>query len=224
MSETKHEPPPGAPPSHVLQPPAAPLSHVLQPPAAPPSQGLQPPAAPPSQVLQPPAAPPSQVLQTPAAPPSQVLQTPAAPSDEARRHFQGKLAFETDPSDVHHDLRHGGAGIVVVDARGPAAYAEMRVPGAINLPPRAVHEANAGALRGKLVVVYCWAASCNAAAKAAVKLSALGLPVKEMIGGLDAWVREGYPVEGAFADGGSFDEYLRRHHAVGAASPARGGQ
>ncbi len=30
-----------------------------------------------------------------------VLQHPAAPPQDAARHFAGKLAFETDPADVH---------------------------------------------------------------------------------------------------------------------------
>lgn len=160
----------------------------------------------------------------PTSPVSLVLQTPAAPAAEAHRHFLAKLAVETDPSDVHYDLRQGVPGFVVVDTRSAAAYAEMHVPGALNLPARAVHERNVEGLRGKVVVVYCWAASCNAATKAAVKLSALGLQVKEMLGGLDAWVREGYPVEGELADGANFDEYLRRHHRGDAGPPAGGGR
>lgn len=161
---------------------------------------------------------------SPVSPVSLVLQTPVAPAAEAHRHFLAKLALETDPSDVNYDLRQGVPGFIIVDARSAAAYAEMRVPGAINLPARAVHERTVEGLRGKVVVVYCWAASCNAATKAAVKLSALGLQVKEMLGGLDAWVHEGYPVEGELANGANFEEYLRRHHRGDAGPPARGGR
>src|SRR5207245_11627846 len=49
------------------------------------------------------------------------------------------------------------------------------------------------------VVVYCWGPACNAATKAAVRLAALGFRVKEMIGGIEYWDREGYGVEGSKA-------------------------
>jgi hypothetical protein len=35
--------------------------------------------------------------------------------------------------------------------------------------------------------------------KAARELAALGRPVKEMLGGVEYWVREGHPVDGADA-------------------------
>jgi rhodanese-related sulfurtransferase len=47
-----------------------------------------------------------------------------------------------------------------------------------------------------VLVVDCWGPGCNGATKAAVKLSMLGFPVKEMIGGMEYWEdRERYPVE-----------------------------
>jgi rhodanese-related sulfurtransferase len=45
-------------------------------------------------------------------------------------------------------------------------------------------------------VVYCWGPGCNGADKAAARLSALGRPVKIMIGGIEYWEeREQNPVE-----------------------------
>jgi rhodanese-related sulfurtransferase len=41
-------------------------------------------------------------------------------------------------------------------------------------------------------VVYCAGPHCNGANKAAVKLAALGYPVKEMIGGVTGWLDEGF--------------------------------
>ncbi|MCI0569627.1 MAG: rhodanese-like domain-containing protein [Myxococcaceae bacterium] len=142
-----------------------------------------------------------------------VFETPAAPAELAQRHFLAKLAVETDPSDVHTDLSREQKGFAVVDARTTAAFADLHVPGAISLPARSIDEKSVESLRGKLIVVYCWTSSCNAATKAAARLSALGFQVKEMIGGIDAWVREGYPVEGELSRDVSFDEYLRWHHA-----------
>jgi rhodanese-related sulfurtransferase len=51
-----------------------------------------------------------------------------------------------------------------------------------------------------VLVVYCWGPGCNAATKAAAKLASLGFQVKEMIGGLEYWRREGYPVDGYAPD------------------------
>jgi rhodanese-related sulfurtransferase len=45
------------------------------------------------------------------------------------------------------------------------------------------------------VIAYCTSVSCNASTKGALRLSQLGIPVKEMLGGLRAWEAEGYPVE-----------------------------
>jgi rhodanese-related sulfurtransferase len=130
-----------------------------------------------------------------------VLEHPAATPDEARRHFTSKLGVETDPSDVHADLERGVNRIVVVDARSAQHFAECHVPGAINLPHRSITaETTATLSRDVCVVVYCWGPACNAATKAGARLSALGFQVKEMIGGLEYWRHEGYPVEGTLAN------------------------
>lgn len=128
---------------------------------------------------------------------SLVLETPAADPETAQRHFAAKLSVETDPSDVYADLQKGHTGFVVVDARSPEAYAACRVPGAVNLPYRRISpETTAEFSPDRVVVVYCAGPACNASTKAALRLSALGFRVKEMIGGLEYWRREGYPVDG----------------------------
>jgi rhodanese-related sulfurtransferase len=129
-----------------------------------------------------------------------VLEHAAADPAEAHRHFTGRLSVETDPSDVHADLERGVDRIVVVDARSAQHFAECHVPGALNLPHRSITEATTASLsRDVCVVVYCWGPACNAATKAGARLSALGFRVKEMIGGLEYWRREGYSVEGTLA-------------------------
>jgi rhodanese-related sulfurtransferase len=47
-----------------------------------------------------------------------------------------------------------------------------------------------------LFVVYCAGPHCNGANRAAVRLARLGLPVKEMIGGITGWLDEGFALEG----------------------------
>jgi rhodanese-related sulfurtransferase len=111
-------------------------------------------------------------------------------------HFQSKLANETDPSDLYHDLQNGETDFMILDARSPEAFAKGHIPGAISMPHRKINEAATATWpRDKLIVVYCYSPACNAAAKAAVKLIALGFTVKEMIGGIEYWNEEGYPLQ-----------------------------
>ena len=46
----------------------------------------------------------------------------------------------------------------------------------------------------KTYVVYCDGIGCNASTKGAYRLAALGFRVKELLGGLDFWVRDGHAV------------------------------
>jgi len=136
-----------------------------------------------------------------------VLETPAAEPDATRLHYYGKLSYETDPSDVHTDLENGARGFVLVDARGKEAFDERHIPGAMSMPYRTISAETTKSLsKDKLFVVYCWGPGCNAATKAAVRLAALGFRVKEMIGGIEYWQKEGYPTEGSKANGKMTDE------------------
>ncbi|GAT73476.1 rhodanese-related sulfurtransferase [Microbacterium sp. HM58-2] len=110
-------------------------------------------------------------------------------------YYAAKLAYETDASDVHA-ARKAGERIFVVDVRSDEAWAQGRVAGAVHMhyseiATRAPQEIPADAA----VVVYCWSPGCNAGAKGALEFARLGYDVREMIGGFEYWVREGYPVE-----------------------------
>ena len=125
--------------------------------------------------------------------PNPVTENDAATSAEALRHFAAKLRFETDCDDVHTAMRSPDPGFVLLDVRGPAAFARGHVPGALNLPRREMTEARMAAwARGTLFVVYCAGPHCNGADKAAATLAALGRPVKMMIGGWTGWLDEGF--------------------------------
>lgn len=108
-------------------------------------------------------------------------------------HYLAKLEHETDASDVYAAVK-AGEQLVIVDVRSEDAWGQGRVSGAIHMPyrdiaARAPREIDAGAS----VVVYCWSPGCNAGAKGAVEFARLGYHVREMIGGFEYWVREGYP-------------------------------
>jgi rhodanese-related sulfurtransferase len=123
--------------------------------------------------------------------------SPATPA-QAVAHFAAKLSFETDVSDVHADLAAGTPGLVVVDSRGDDAWRQGHLPGAVHLPTGRIAARAAEVIpAGAAVVTYCWGPGCNGATRAALELAKLGYPVKEMIGGYEYWVREGFPVRDA---------------------------
>lgn len=125
--------------------------------------------------------------------PTHVTETPAAPSDQALAHFRNLLAFETDCRDVAESLKAPTPDFIVVDVRGPSAFARGHVAGAINIPHRDMtRERMAAYPAGTVFVVYCAGPHCNGADKAAVRLATLGLPVKKMIGGVTGWRDEGF--------------------------------
>ncbi|AZD07656.1 putative rhodanese-related sulfurtransferase [Pseudomonas chlororaphis] len=124
---------------------------------------------------------------------SLVREVPAAPSAIALMHFSNRLTFETDCSDVFGSQEAGEVDFVLLDVRGPLAFERGHVPGAVNLPGRLINAERLAAYpRDTLFVVYCAGPHCNGANKAAVRLAALGYPVKEMIGGLTGWLDEGF--------------------------------
>jgi rhodanese-related sulfurtransferase len=127
-----------------------------------------------------------------------VREVPAADPAAAADFFRTRLSLETDPADLNVDLQRAATGIVVVDARAnPDSWEECRIPGALRLPYRSIDETSTRDLpRDAVVVVYCWGPACNAASKAAFRLASLGFRVKELIGGIEYWIREGFEVEG----------------------------
>lgn len=129
---------------------------------------------------------------------SHVTETPAASPEAALRHFESRLAFETDCWDVHDSMRSGKHDFVLVDVRGREAFARAHVPGAINIPHRTMdRERMARFDERTLFVVYCAGPHCNGANKAAIRLARLGYRVKEMIGGVTGWQDEGFAFETA---------------------------
>lgn len=119
--------------------------------------------------------------------------------NEQLRHYADKLAYEIDSWDLKVALENGEK-VIVVDARSPQAFAAGHIPGAISLPHRTMSaETTAGLDRTALVVAYCDGIGCNASTKGALNLTQLGFRVRELIGGLDWWKRDGHPVEGGAA-------------------------
>ena len=111
-------------------------------------------------------------------------------------HYQRKLAYEMDSWDLYEALG-GEEAITVVDGRSAEAYAREHIPGATSLPHRGICFDSTGSLeRSRTYVCYCDGIGCNASTKTALKLLTLGFQVRELIGGLDWWKRDGYATAG----------------------------
>ncbi|MGF1432118.1 rhodanese-like domain-containing protein [Kitasatospora sp. LaBMicrA B282] len=127
---------------------------------------------------------------------SAVLGVPAADPAVAAAHFSARLAFEADVSDVRADLLAGVPNLVVVDSRSDASWAQGHIPGALHLPTGRIAELAPQLIdRDTVVVTYCWGPGCNGATRAALAFARLGYRVKEMLGGFEYWVREGFAFE-----------------------------
>lgn len=85
----------------------------------------------------------------------------------------------------------------LVEALGPAFFADAHLPGAVNIPPDRVDHL-AGRLLPDLddaIVVYC-SGTCSNSDSTARRLAALGYTnVRVYLGGKEDWIEAGLPVE-----------------------------
>lgn len=120
--------------------------------------------------------------------------------------YQEKLAYEIDSWDLYVALKEGQK-IVVVDGRSASAFAIDHIPFAINIPHRSISTDTLAHLdKSATYVTYCDGIGCNASTKTALKMLTLGFTVRELLGGLDWWKRDGYATEGDKAQDGRMVE------------------
>jgi len=117
--------------------------------------------------------------------------------------YKAKLEYELDAWDLSESIEQNEA-ILIVDTRSSDAYDHEHIPLAINIPHRTLTAENAKELdKSKTYVTYCDGIGCNASTKGALKLAQLGFNVKELLGGLDWWKRDGYATDGIHATDGT---------------------
>lgn len=127
---------------------------------------------------------------------SRVTDVAPAPSAAALAHFESQFTFETDCWDVHDSLNGGQQDFVLLDVRGTEKFAAGHVPGALDLAQRKIIGSRMAQFPpGTVFVTYCAGPHCNGAARAAIRLAQLGLPVKIMSGGVTGWLDEGFMLE-----------------------------
>jgi len=116
--------------------------------------------------------------------------------NEQIKHYEQKLAFEWDSADLFENLETN-KDIVIIDTRKEFAFESEHIPNAVNFPHRTMSEDTTADLdKSKIYVCYCDGIGCNGSTKGSLKMTKLGFQVKELIGGLDWWKRDGYATEG----------------------------
>ncbi len=110
--------------------------------------------------------------------------------------YEQKLEFEVDSWDLFEALKNEEK-VIALDARSEESFEREHIPGAINIPHRTMSlESTANLEKDSLYVSYCDGIGCNASTKGALNMLKLGFRVKELIGGLDWWKRDGYETIG----------------------------
>jgi len=116
--------------------------------------------------------------------------------NEQMKHYEDKLKYEIDSSDLHQMIVNNEK-IIVIDTRTEEFYNISHIPNSINIPHRIMNEKTTINLdRSYLYVTYCDGIGCNASTKGALNMLKLNFRVKELLGGLDWWIRDGYETHG----------------------------
>lgn len=111
-------------------------------------------------------------------------------------YYQNKLDFEMDPSDLFEALERGEP-LIPLDTRKAIAFSQEHIPGAINIPQREMSESKVAHLdKSKIYVCYCSGIGCNASTRGALNMTKMGFKVKELIGGIEWWKKDGYATDG----------------------------
>lgn len=119
---------------------------------------------------------------------------------KAAQYFEDELNFKTNPHGVKGVLDGKVKNVTIVDVRGAKDFAKGHIPGAINIPYdqfngfEGTQTEFPGLRKDGHNYVYCYGLLCNLSQKAAKKFASLGYPVKEIVGGYESWVEEGFPV------------------------------
>jgi len=108
-------------------------------------------------------------------------------------HVEARLAYEIDVVAAAAAVESGDA--VLVDTRKLASWEHGHIAGALHLPTTALATGLDGLPRDRTLIVYGWGPGCNGATGTARILLAAGFDVRELLGGYEYWVRNGFAVE-----------------------------
>ena len=106
------------------------------------------------------------------------------------------MSYELDSSDLYQMLIKN-ENVIVIDTRIKEHYDISHIPNSINIPQRTMNkEITKNLGKSYLYVTYCDGIGCNGSTKGALNMSKLGFKVKELLGGIDWWMRDGYETHG----------------------------
>lgn len=109
-------------------------------------------------------------------------------------YYNLKLKYEIDSWDLNDSIKNNKK-IIIIDARSKEAYEYSHIKNSINLPHKNMNNQSTHNLdKSFLYITYCDGIGCNASTKAALKMTELGFQVKELIGGIDWYIRDGYEI------------------------------
>ncbi|UWF77779.1 MULTISPECIES: rhodanese-like domain-containing protein [Microbacterium] len=108
-------------------------------------------------------------------------------------HVDARLAYEIDVVAAAEAVAAGAA--VLVDTRRRESWDHGHIAGALHLPQSALEERIPTLPRDRTLIVYGWGPGCNGGTATARVLLAAGLDVRELLGGYEYWVRNGFPFE-----------------------------
>ncbi|MBA4386444.1 MAG: rhodanese [Verrucomicrobia bacterium] len=111
-------------------------------------------------------------------------------NNRAERFFEDKLEYTVGPYDLH-SMVEGNEPVVVLDVRTEEDYGKGHIPGAINVP-RSKWDTFLGLDKSLTYVVYCYTQQCHLATMACLNFARRGFKVKELEGGIEAWIKYGY--------------------------------
>lgn len=110
-------------------------------------------------------------------------------------YVDARLEYEIDAVAAHDAVAAGDA--VLVDTRRLESWDHGHIAGAVHLPKTDIDPRLATLPRDRTLIVYGWGPGCNGATSTARVLLAAGLDVRELLGGYEYWVRNGFAVESA---------------------------
>jgi len=118
------------------------------------------------------------------------------------QHYEERLKYQWDAADLAEQLEEN-PDIVIIDTRKTFAYEIEHLPGAISFPHRLMNPDTSEKLdKSKIYICYCDGIGCNGSTKGSLNLAKLGFEVRELIGGLDWWKRDGYATDGTASSEG----------------------
>jgi membrane protein DedA with SNARE-associated domain/rhodanese-related sulfurtransferase len=122
-----------------------------------------------------------------------------------RHRFYAMLRMARISVDALHRLMDAGVAPLIVDVRSQTARAlePRHIPGALHLPLQGFEQHIKELPRDREIILYCTCPNEASAAQVAKLLMNSGfVRVRPLLGGLEAWIAAGHPVESLVAGGG----------------------